>query len=308
MRPGTKRLAAVDMGSNSFHLLLAEVSMRGFFPKPRIVSRHKYKVRLADGLDSALRLDKAAVRRAKRSLDNFAEQLKLFQPDACYAVATAALRKASNCAEVLPELEQSLGCAIEVISGEREAELIFAGVCNAAQQQGDILVIDIGGASTELIAGRPLRPRLLKSLDMGCVIFQNQYFADGKITTSAFTRAIGQARNQLNPYTQDYQAIGWQHVLGASGTFRAVTEIALAQGQVTLSRDWLEQLIDLCVQQGQVQQLRIPGLRDDRKTILCGGLAILYAILIEFDIHRFGVTNGALREGLLSELVAQATA
>ncbi|MGM0480317.1 MAG: Ppx/GppA family phosphatase [Pseudomonadota bacterium] len=308
MRSGTKRLAAIDMGSNSFHLLLANVSMRGFFPKPRIISRHKYRVRLADGLDASFRLDQAAVERAKHSLSSFAEQLNLFRPDAVHAVATAALRKASNRYQLLPELESTLGYPIDIISGEREAELIFAGVCSAAQQHGDILVIDIGGASTEIIAGRPLQPKILKSLDMGCVVFQNYYFSDGKITTSHFTQAIQQARNQVSEHRQQYQDIGWQYVLGASGTFRAVTEIALAQGQAALTRDWLQQLMETCIAQGQVHTLRLPGLRDDRKTILCGGLAILYAILIEFDIHRFGVTNGALREGLLGELAAQVTA
>lgn len=303
-----KRLAAIDLGSNSFHLLLAEVSMRGFFPKPRIIARYKHKVRLADGFNDRFELDQASVLRAIDCLEGFAKQLAQFKPDAVKAVATAALRKATNQEAIISQLEQALEQPINVISGEQEAGLIFSGVCSAAEQKGDILVIDIGGASTEVIVGQPLRPQLLKSLDMGCVVFQNAFFVDGRIEDTAFNAAIAEARAQISPWREAYQRVGWQHVLGASGTFRAVEEIAHASGQRSLTRAWLKQLIDGCIEAGSVAALDFEGLREDRRAIFCGGLAILYGLLLELDIEQFAVTNGALREGLLAELVELETA
>lgn len=282
--------------------------MRGFYPKPRIVARYKHKVRLADGFNQQFELDHDSVQRGVECLHSFADQLLRFNPDVVCAVATAALRKAKNQTQILPQLEQALGHPISVISGEREAELIFSGVCAAAEQKGNILVIDIGGASTEVIAGRPLSPRVLNSFDMGCVVFQNHHFADGQITRQRFEHAVNQARQQVSSYTSAYQAAGWDHVLGASGTFRALAEIAMAEGQANLTRDWLAQLIERCVQTQQVERLNFVGLRDDRKAILCGGIAILMGVLSELGIDVFGVTNGALREGLLAEMVATETA
>ena len=174
--------------------------MRGFYPKPRIVARYKHKVRLADGFNTNFQLDPSSIARAENCLQGFSDQLKRFKPDAVRAVATAALRKSSNQADIIPGLEQALGYSINVISGETEAALIFAGVCAAAEQQGPILVIDIGGASTEVIVGRPLKPELLKSLDMGCVVFQNNYFSDQKLTSQYFNAAIDQARSQIASY------------------------------------------------------------------------------------------------------------
>lgn len=308
MSASYKRLAAIDMGSNSFHLLLAEVSMRGFFPKPRVIARYKHKVRLADGFDASLALDSPAVERAASCLKGFADQLSRFKPDAIQVVATAALRKASNQKAILPKLESALGYPIEIISGEREAALIFSGVCAASEQKGSMLVIDIGGASTEVIVGEPLKPKVLNSLDMGCVVFQNHFFYQQQITRQRFDDAIQQSRSQIRELRQQYQHVGWQHVLGASGTFRALAEIALAEKHTVLSRAWLAHLIDRCVKAGHVQQLDFAGLRDDRRAILCGGLAILMGLLDELEVDHFGVTNGALREGLLAELVAKETA
>lgn len=282
--------------------------MRGFFPKPRIIARYKHKVRLADGFDETFNLDEAAIQRADECLHSFSDQLRRFKPDAVRTVATAALRKSVNQQFILPRLQATLGYPIEVISGEREAALIFAGVCAASEQKGNILVIDIGGASTEVIAGKPFAPKMLRSLDMGCVVFQNTYFKHQKINQQRFDEATRHSRQHITALRDQYQHVGWDHVLGASGTFRAVAEIALAEGQSRLSRKWLITLIERCVAAGHVSELNFAGLRDDRRSILCGGLAILLGILTELNIDEFGVTNGALREGLLAEMVAAETA
>lgn len=307
--PAKKRkLAAIDMGSNSFHLLMAEVSMTGFFPKPRILSQHKQKVRLADGLNDNDSIDDAAIFRGMDCLSLFAKELERFQPFAVKAVATAALRKASNQKELLASFESTLGFPIEVITGEREAELIYAGVCSASQCRDKVLVIDIGGASTEVVAGNGTQSSVLNSLDMGCVVFQNRFFKDGEITPDNVEQAIQAAAELITPFASDYQQHSWLRVLGASGTFRALTEIATAEKQPGLTQSWLKELIQRCIQQGHVERLNFSGLRDDRRTVLMGGITILFAVLKTLTVDDFEVTTGALREGLLAQLANEITA
>lgn len=303
-----RKLAAIDMGSNSFHLLMAEVSMTGFFPKPRILARHKQKVRLADGLDDNDSIDNPAISRGINCLNLFAKELERFQPHAVKAVATAALRKASNQEELLAKFESVLGSPIEIITGEREAELIYAGVCSASQSRDKVLVIDIGGASTEIIAGNGPQANILNSLDMGCVIFQNRFFKRGTIDENSIAQAIQSAEQLLSPYVDDYQQHGWLRVLGASGTFRAVSEIATAEGQQILTSNWLGKLIQRCIEQGEVEHLNFSGLRDDRRAVLVGGITILFAVLKALNVDKFEVTTGALREGLLAQLADEITA
>ncbi|MDV6327673.1 Ppx/GppA family phosphatase [Idiomarina sp. Sol25] len=307
--PAKKRkLAAIDMGSNSFHLLMAEVSMTGFFPKPRILSQRKQKVRLADGLGDNDSIDDAAISRGIDCLTLFAKELKRFQPFAVKAVATAALRKASNQKELLARFESTLGFPIEVITGEREAEFIYAGVCSASQCRDNVLVIDIGGASTEVVAGNGTQANVLNSLDMGCVVFQNRFFKDGQITPDNVELAIQAATKLITLYAADYKQHGWLRVLGASGTFRALTEIAAAEKQPGLSQSWLSELIQRCIRQGQIERLNFAGLRDDRRAVLMGGITILLAVLKVLSVSDFEVTSGALREGLLAQLANEITA
>ncbi len=282
--------------------------MTGFFPKPRILSQHKQKVRLADGLNDNDSIDDAAISRGIDCLTLFAEELKRFQPFAVKAVATAALRKASNQKELLARFESTLGFPIEVITGEREAEFIYAGVCSASQCRDKVLVIDIGGASTEVVAGNGTQANVLNSLDMGCVVFQNRFFKGGEITPDNVELAIQAATKLITPYTDDYQQHGWLRVLGASGTFRALTEIAAAEKQPGLTQSWLSELIQRCIRQGQVDSLNFAGLRDDRRAVLMGGITILLAVLKVLSVDDFEVTSGALREGLLAQLANEITA
>ena len=282
--------------------------MTGFFPKPRILSQHKQKVRLADGLNDNDSIDDAAISRGVDCLTLFAEELERFQPFAVKAVATAALRKASNQKELLTRFESTLGFPIEVITGEREAEFIYAGVCSASQCRDKVLVIDIGGASTEVVAGNGTQANVLNSLDMGCVVFQNRFFKGGEITPDNVELAIQAATKLITPYTDDYQQHGWLRVLGASGTFRALTEIAAAEKQPGLTQSWLSELIQRCIRQGQVERLNFAGLRDDRRAVLMGGITILLAVLKALSVDDFEVTTGALREGLLAQLANEITA
>jgi exopolyphosphatase/guanosine-5'-triphosphate,3'-diphosphate pyrophosphatase len=302
MTSNSRRIAAIDLGSNSFHLLLAEMVTRGGIESPRIIKRVKQKVRLADGFDASRNISQQGIDRAKACLSLFHDEIVQFGAGTIKAVATAAMRQANNQADVLQALEASLKFPIEIITGLREAELIYAGVTSTARSRGDTLVIDIGGASTEVIAGHDRTPKLLHSFDMGCVVFQNNYFPEGIITRSRIESAQAQVRNQLSHYQDAFKRLGWTRVIGASGTFRAVYEIAQANQQDPIDGQYLTALVSQCVQAGTVNNLKLMGLRDDRKPIFLGGLVILATLVEQLGIRAIEITNGALREGLLAEI------
>ncbi|MAD53336.1 MULTISPECIES: Ppx/GppA phosphatase family protein [unclassified Idiomarina] len=302
MTSNSRRIAAIDLGSNSFHLLLAEMVTRGGIESPRIIKRVKQKVRLADGFDASRNISQQGIDRAKACLSLFHDEIVQFGAGTIKAVATAAMRQANNQADVLQALEASLKFPIEIITGLREAELIYAGVTSTARSRGDTLVIDIGGASTEVIAGHDRTPKLLHSFDMGCVVFQNNYFPEGIITRSRIESAQAQVRNQLSHYQDAFKRLGWTRVIGASGTFRAVYEIAQANQHDRIDGQYLSDLVSQCVQAGTVNNLKLFGLRDDRKPIFLGGLVILATLVEQLGIHAIEITNGALREGLLAEI------
>ena len=305
MTSNNRRIAAIDLGSNSFHLLLAEMVTRGGIDTPRIVKRVKQKVRLADGFDASRNISQQGIDRAIRCLNLFHHEIIEFGASTIKAVATAAMRQANNQADVLQALEHALQFKIEIISGLREAELIYAGVTSTARSQGDTLVIDIGGASTEVIAGRDKVPKLMHSFDMGCVVFQNNYFPEGIISQSRVESAQAQVRNQLSHYQQAFKRLGWRRVIGASGTFRAVYEIAQAHQREPINAEYLNELLARCVTSGSVEKLNLAGLRDDRKPIFVGGLVILATLVEQLGIDAIEITNGALREGLLAEISQQ---
>ncbi|HAR55789.1 MAG TPA: Ppx/GppA family phosphatase [Idiomarina baltica] len=302
MTSNNRRIAAIDLGSNSFHLLLAEMVTRGGIDSPRIIKRVKQKVRLADGFDASRNISQQGIDRAKACLNLFHDEIVQFGASTVKAVATAAMRQANNQSDVLLALETALKFPIEIISGLREAELIYAGVTSTARSRGDTLVIDIGGASTEIIAGHDKTPQLLHSFDMGCVVFQNNYFPEGIITRSRIESAQAQVRNQLSHYQHAFKRLGWKRVIGASGTFRAVYEIAQANQQDTIDSDYLTSLVSKCIQSGAVKNLALLGLREDRKPIFLGGLVILATLVEQLGINAIEITNGALREGLLAEI------
>lgn len=293
--------AAIDLGSNSFHLLLAR-ARRG---KADIVYRSREKVRLANGLNETMQLSEEAIERGLSCLYDFSDYLKNIPPEHIRAVATATLRKATNSDEIMARFSQALGCAIQVIPGEREAALIYQGATWQQQPRAKQLVIDIGGASTEVIAGKGQQANLLHSLDMGCVIYQNHYFGSGKITRTNCDSAIAAARQQVQPYSKKMQEHGWRHVMGASGTFKALHEILVARGQTpAIGANFLEDIMAECIACETVANLKFKGLREDRRAVFMGGICILLGLYRELKISSASIATGALREGLLRELVS----
>ncbi len=300
MRSASSLHAAIDLGSNSFHLLV----VREVSGSLQTVARIKRKVRLAAGLDADNQLSAEAIERGLHCLRLFAEQLALIPRSQIRAVATATLRIATNANQFLDEAKAILGLPIEVISGEEEARLIYQGVSQTTSGSDQRLVVDIGGGSTELVTGSGTEATALFSLSMGCVTWLERYFTDRYLTRENFARAEEAARNMIAQVKQTLLNQGWQICVGASGTVQALQEIMVAQGmdeQITLAK--LEQLKQQAIQCGKLEELEIEGLTLERALVFPSGLSILLAIFHELNITQMSLAGGALREGLIYGMI-----
>jgi exopolyphosphatase/guanosine-5'-triphosphate,3'-diphosphate pyrophosphatase len=293
-------LAAVDLGSNSFRLQIARVEGEQLY----MLDGLREPVRLAAGLTADNYLEEGAQQRALAALARFAERLRNLPPEAVRVVGTNSLRVAENAAEFIVKAEQALGFPIEVIYGREEARLIYVGVAHGLPQSDDnLLVMDIGGGSTEFIIGRGLNPIQLESLNMGCVSYSARYFPDGKITKQRMLQAELAARNELQAIVADYQG-QWQRAIGSSGTAKAIAEILELNGYSKngITREGLDKLRAHMIQAGDIQQLNLVGVRADRLPALAGGFAIMYAAFSELNIDQMQLALSALREGVLYDL------
>jgi len=301
---GYELVAAVDLGSNSFRLQVGRVVDDQIYPLDAL----KEPVRLAAGLTTQKILDGPSQLRALEALARFGERLRGFDPGAVRAVATNALRVAKNAPQFLAQAEAALGFPIEIIAGREEARLIFLGVAhtlpNPRTQQ---LVVDIGGGSTEFIIGRNIEPIELESLYMGCVGFSLQYFPRGRIEKSGMKSAELAARKELQAIVRQYKKTGWEEAVGSSGTAKALVDIlemnGLSEGGIT--RDGLERLRATLLHAGDLAKLTLQGLRPDRIPVLPGGLAIMLAVFKEFGLERMTFSEGALRLGVLYDLLGR---
>ncbi|MDX1525995.1 MAG: Ppx/GppA family phosphatase [Pseudidiomarina maritima] len=301
------RFAAIDLGSNSFHLIIAATKRAGGY---RIISRYRHKVRLAAGLDQQLWVNDAAIGRGLQCLSMFRSMLADIPLGHIRCVATATLRKASNQQQMIAQFEEALGCPIEVISGHTEAKLIYQGATSAyAGSSKPLLVLDIGGASTEVIVGHGTEPLHLESFDLGCVVWQQRFFHNQTISATACNDAIASARALLADHVGRFKELGWEQVSGASGTFRALLDLRQSR-QLTpvIDATWLQQVLAEVIAVGHVQRLHELPLRRDRTAVFVGGLCILIALLEELGIHQVHLAAGALREGLLLQQLAAVTA
>ncbi len=305
----TKLVAAVDLGSNSFHLLIGRVDESPSGHQIYPLDSLKEVVRLAGGLDQQKRLDAASQSRALHALQRFGERLRSFSPDRVRAVATNTLRIAKNGKEFLKTAEAALGFPIEVIAGQEEARLIYAGVAHSLPFDGQRrLVIDIGGGSTEFVIGTNYTPQLLESVYVGCVRFSREFFPGGVVNRSSMKAAVLAAREEIQVIREAYRAMGWQQAIGSSGTAKAIAEALSANG---LSSDGgitprgLEELRARLVKAGRAEDAGLQGLKPDRIPVFAGGLAIMSAIFDELELEVMHYGEGALRLGLLYDLVGR---
>jgi exopolyphosphatase/guanosine-5'-triphosphate,3'-diphosphate pyrophosphatase len=272
----------------------------------QILHRVKQKVRLGDGLGTNGALSDEAIQRGLDTLEVIAESLQGFEPGNVRVVATHALRKASNAKEFLKAAKKIFPFPIEVISGAEEARLIYQGVAHTNHQQGQRLVVDIGGGSTEFIIGEGFETKVLRSLQMGCVSYTNRFFKQGELKQKAFNKAITSAQQELEMIDKKYKQIGWNTCIGTSGTIKIIIELAAQldstnrENHVCLTD--LLTLMDLCCAAGNSKDLQIQGLTVERRPVLAAGLAILIAVFKSLDIQEMEYSQDALREGVLYEM------
>jgi exopolyphosphatase/guanosine-5'-triphosphate,3'-diphosphate pyrophosphatase len=297
-------IAAVDLGSNSFHMKVARV-VDG---QLSVIDRMRDPVRLAAGLNARKRLDDDAVEQAIESLKRFGQRLRDVPSDNVRAVGTNTLRQARDTDSFLSSAEVALGHPIQIISGREEARLIYIGVAHStAQDQGRRLVVDIGGGSTEVIVGRRFQPLVTESLYMGCVGMSRSFFAEGVIDATRMRRAVLAARQELEHVERRFLEIGWEAAIGSSGTIRNVGEVIVNQewSRKGITTKALSRLREAVVEAGHVDELDLPGLQPERAPVFPGGVAVLSAVFEALEIKRMTVADGALREGLLYDLIGR---
>ena len=297
-------IAAIDLGSNSFHMVLAKAE----YGEIRILERLGDKVQLAAGLNEERELSEEAMQRGVDCLRRFAQLTASLPEGAVRIVGTNALREARNRAVFIRRAEEILGHQVEVISGREEARLIYLGVSHSiADTPGRRLVADIGGGSTEFIIGQRFEPLLRESLQMGCVSFTQRYFRDGKITPARYAQAYTSARLELMNIEHSLRRLGWEDVVGASGTIKAVglaiKEAGLGNGEI--NHEGLAWLKRKLFKLGDVERINLDGIKPDRRGIFPAGLAILEAIFDACEITRMSHSEGALREGVLYDLLGR---
>jgi exopolyphosphatase/guanosine-5'-triphosphate,3'-diphosphate pyrophosphatase len=297
-------IAAVDLGSNSFHCQIARVTGEQFFPLDSL----REPVRLGAGLGKDKKLDDESQERALACLARFGERLRGLDPHGVRAVGTNTLRVAKNGKQFLRRAQSALGFPIEVVAGREEARLIYLGVSHSLPASRDKrLVVDIGGGSTECIIGTGYKPLKLESLFMGCVSYSLRFFRDGRITKSALKEADLAARAELQPLIGSYIRGNWQHAVGSSGTIRSLAEILQLSGHTdgSITLAGLDRLRTQFLRVGDISSIELPGLRPDRRPVLVGGLAILYAVLDELNIDSMIPATGAMRQGILYDMLGR---
>ncbi|WP_193073337.1 exopolyphosphatase [Pseudomonas sp. FME51] len=294
-------VATIDLGSNSFHMVLARVD----HGEIRILERLGEKVQLGAGLDEQNNLSEEAMQRGVDCLRRFAQLINGLPAGAVRIVATNTLRVANNRDVFINKVKDVLGHRVDVISGREEARLIYLGVAHTlADDAGKRLVVDIGGGSTEFIIGERFESVLRESLHFGCVSFGQKFFDGGRISSSGYNQAYTAARLELMRIEQSVQRVGWQEAVGASGTIRTIAQCLrgaeLSNGEV--HREGLQWLKRKVLKANHVDKLSLQGLKAERRPILPAGLAILEALFDALQIQSMELSEGALREGVLYEL------
>ncbi|RME33566.1 MAG: exopolyphosphatase, partial [Gammaproteobacteria bacterium] len=299
-----RTLAAVDLGSNSFHMVVA----REREGQLQVLDRLREMVRLAAGLDEHNDITPAAMERALACLERFGQRLRELPHENVRVVGTNTLRKARNSRRFMRLASSRIGHPIEIISGIEEARLIYLGVSHSLEDDGGRrLVMDIGGGSTEFILGQRFQPQEMESLYMGCVSMSQRFFGDGRITEKRLRNAVLAARQELEGIEARFRELGWDHAIGASGSLLAIRDVVVSSGwsQDGITTDSLQELREALLRAGHAQALDLPGLQPERRDIFAGAVAIVLATFEGLGISMMKVSQGALREGLLYDLLGR---
>lgn len=297
------KVAALDIGSNSFHLVVARIVAGSM----QILHRVKQKVRLAEGLDENNVLSQEAIERGLDSLRTVAESLKGFEPDSVRLVATYTLRKAVNANDFITAALTALPYPIEVISGTEEARLIYSGVAHTNHDDGKRLVVDIGGGSTEFIIGEAFSPHICRSLQMGCVSFTKRFFAKGELKEKAFEKAITAVEQQMELIEERYRRLGWQRCIGTSGTIKTLCNLVQKGSsepshEIPVTLKSLKQVMKQFIDAGHIENLNDPAISEDRRAVIPAGLCVLIGLFKALKIDALEYSPAALREGVLYQM------
>lgn len=296
--------AAIDLGSNSFHLLVS----RREHGELRVLDRIKEMVRLGGGLDNAGRLDPETRQNALDCLARFGQRLRGIPDDNMRAVGTWTFRRMKNANAFLLAAEARLGCSIDIIAGREEARLIYLGVSQGVSGHEDRkLIIDIGGGSTEIIIGQGPDALLLESVQFGCVSLTQRFFGKGKISLKRWNRGMAAVMAEMQELRMRYLATGWQTAIGSSGTVLAVSEIChqAGLGETDIERASLEKIRDRLLQFKTTAEVQFPGLSEQRQPVLAGGLLMLMACFETLELQKIRTSPFALREGLLYDMLGR---
>jgi exopolyphosphatase/guanosine-5'-triphosphate,3'-diphosphate pyrophosphatase len=297
-------LAALDLGSNSFHMVVG----RYLLGQVRIVDRLRETVRMGAGLDEQGNLSAEALQRALDALARMGERIASLPQNRVRAVATNTVRQLRNPRAFLLPAETALGHAIEVVSGREEARLIYLGVARGLPPRSTRrLVMDIGGGSTESIIGEGFQPLERESLQMGCIATTRRFFGDGRLSARRWREGFTEVSAEFQQFAATYRARGWQEVIGSSGTIKAVGKIlsALRLTRGAITDQGLEALRDRLLRFDTIADVDLPGLSDERRPVLPGGLLVLSAAFEALGLTRMVVAQTAMREGVLYDMLGR---
>ena len=297
-------IAVIDLGSNSFHLLVAKPQDGGF----KVIDSAKEMVRLADGLEKDKSISQEACQRALDCLSRFGQRLGHIASKQVRIVGTNTLRAAKRNNNFIEQAEALLGHSINIISGMEEARLVYLGVSHSTgSNSGRQFVVDIGGGSTEIIIGENFSPLRMESLYMGCVSMSRRFFENGKITNKKIEKAHIAAMQELKPHIQSFKSIAWESSIGASGTIRAVEAVIRENswGEGGISREALDKVLESLCDAGEIDNINLAGLKKERIPVFVGGVIVLRSVFYAFNIDNMTVSTGALREGLLYDLLGR---
>ncbi|MFK5914302.1 MAG: exopolyphosphatase [Woeseiaceae bacterium] len=300
-----RMMAAVDLGSNSFHMIVASLEENGTL---KIIDRIKEMVRLSAGLDSKNNLNEETQQRALECLSRFAQRLQNIHEKDIRITGTNTLRIAKNSNKFIKKAKKVLGHRIDVISGVEEARLVYHGAVYSLAELGNRrLVVDIGGGSTEIIIGKNNKPIKLESLEMGCVSITKMFFSDGVINKSKLKKADIFARQKVEPERRSYLKTGWEQCVGTSGSIRSISKVLLATKMTdgTITEKGLKQLLDKLLQFELINNIELDGLNTDRQQVFIGGVIVLNAIFKALKLKEMIASDGALREGLMLDMVGR---
>lgn len=301
--PEGSLLAAIDLGSNSFHLIIARTEHGEIRP----IQTLSEKVQLGAGLTKS-QLAQSAMDRGLACLTRFSQLLESIEPDRVRVVGTNALRQARNRRAFTSAAEEVLGIPVDVVYGREEARLIYLGVAHTLADDGQSrLVVDIGGGSTEFIIGQQFEPLVLESLQLGCVSYAEAFFPDGKISREQFNRAYDCAVSEVSHIRKRYQPDQWREAVGSSGTLRAIEILIQHQGwrDDGIDRASLHRLRDELLRFDNAMDIDLGGLNDKRRMVITAGVAITLAIFEQLEITVMRTSEGALREGVVYDLVGR---